>query len=163
MTALQWLLEEGSCQVRGEIGRREVIRLQLLLQCSSVVGRTMSSRSRRKIKETWIVRQPEDQVVEPVIPPSTNVDDQIHADSGVSFYQCDQCSKVCTSMKSVTDHKGRVHSEPKICDKIKKKLHLVCNSEMLSCSYIKVIDELYLLGLTSRANMLYQHLLKSTF
>ena len=57
MTALQQLLEEGSCQVHGETGKREVIQLKVPLQCSSVVGRTMSSHNKPRIKETWIVGQ----------------------------------------------------------------------------------------------------------
>ena len=54
--------------------KTSVIQLQVLLQSSGVVGRTTSSCTRQRIKETWIVRQQEDQVVEPVIPPSTNID-----------------------------------------------------------------------------------------
>ena len=63
MAALQRLLEEGSCQVCGETGRRDVLRLQSLLQCSGGIGRMGSSNARQRIKETWIVRQTEDQPV----------------------------------------------------------------------------------------------------
>ena len=63
MAALQRLLEEGSCQVRREAGRRDVLRLQSLLQCSGGIGRMGSSNTRQRIKETWIVRQTEDQPV----------------------------------------------------------------------------------------------------
>ena len=63
MEALQQLLEEGSCQVPGEAGRRYVLRLSSLLQYSGGIGRMGSSNTRQRIKETWIVRQTEDQPV----------------------------------------------------------------------------------------------------
>ena len=63
MAAHQWLLEERSCQVRGETGRRDSLRLQTFLQCSGGIGRMGSSNTRQRIKETWIVRQTEDQPV----------------------------------------------------------------------------------------------------
>ena len=50
-------------EVRGEAGRRDVLRLQSLLQCSGGIGRMGSSNTRQRIKETWIVRQTEDQPV----------------------------------------------------------------------------------------------------
>ena len=50
-------------EVRGEAGRRDVLRLQSLLQCSGGIGRMGSSNTRQRIKETWIVRQTEDKPV----------------------------------------------------------------------------------------------------
>ena len=73
MTALKQLLEEGSCQVRGQSGRQKVIRLELLLHCSGVSVRTTTTHSESRIKETWLVRQQDlpviskEQVTEPVI------------------------------------------------------------------------------------------------
>ena len=124
MAALQRLLEDGSCQVRGETGRRDILQLQSLLQCNAGIGRTGRSSTQRRIKERWIVRRREDEPVsrnelevEPMILPVTNVD----CDSGGRSYQCDQCMKICSSMKSLGDHKGRVHSELKLCHQCPKK------------------------------------------